>query len=58
MSVLRYLFITTIWMLNLDKGQLVGKLYPITLESSVSDEVPEKIMKPAEVRALILLRVI
>ena len=35
---------------HLDKGQLVGKLYPVTLESSGSDEVPEKTLKPAEVR--------
>ena len=37
---------------HLDKGQLVGKLYPVTLESSESDKVPEKTLKLAEVRAL------
>ena len=37
---------------HLDKGQLVGKLYPVTLESSGSDEVPEKTLKLAEVGAL------
>ena len=54
MSVLLYLFVTTIWMLNtyVDKGQLICKLYPVTLESSGSDKVPEIILKPAEVRAL------
>ena len=54
MSVLLYLFVTTIWMLNtyVDKGQLIRKLYPVTLESSGSDKVPEIILKLAEVRAL------
>ena len=46
MAVLLYLFVTA---KHLDKGQLVGKFYPVTLESSGSDEVPEK---SAEVRAL------
>ena len=60
MSVLLYLFVTTIWMLNtyVDKGQLIRKLYPVTLESSGSDKVPEITLKSAEVRALNIIRVI